>query len=90
MGIIGVIGLVAAFAFRFFFVRFHRIFFEGETWLFPGTDTLIQVFPEKFWFDAALLIVILTLIEAAVIGLLALTWLGIHRQRATRRPVKIM
>lgn len=71
---IGFIGVVAALAFRFFFVRFHRVFFEGETWMFPNTDTLIQIFPEKFWFDASLLIVLLTLIEAAAIGFLALVW----------------
>ncbi|RME44843.1 MAG: TIGR01906 family membrane protein [Chloroflexi bacterium] len=90
VGIIGGIGIIAALAFRFFFVRFHRIFFEGGTWMFPTTDTLIQVFPEKFWFDASLLIVILTLVEAAVIGVLALAWLGIRRRRARRQPVKIM
>lgn len=90
VGIIGGIGIVAAFAFRFFFVRFHHIFFAGETWLFPSTDTLIQVFPEKFWFDASLLIVILTLVEAAAIGVLALVWLAIRRRRAGRRPIKVM
>lgn len=75
VGLIGLIGLTAAFAFRFFFVRFHRIFFAGETWLFPNTDTLIQIFPEKFWFDASLLIVLLTLVEAAIIGVAAIVWL---------------
>ncbi len=90
VSIIGGIGIIAALAFRFFFVRFHRIFFEGGTWMFPTTDTLIQVFPEKFWFDASLLIVILTLVEAAVIGVLALAWLGIRRRHARRQPVKIM
>ncbi|MFQ5594132.1 MAG: TIGR01906 family membrane protein [Anaerolineae bacterium] len=90
VAIIGVIGIIAAFAFRFFFVRFHRIFFAGETWMFPGTDTLIQVFPEKFWFDASLLIVVLTLVEAAAIGTLALTWLGIRRRRAQRQPITVL
>ncbi len=90
VGIIGAIGIIAAFAFRFFFVRFHRAFFTGETWIFPTTDTLIQVFPEKFWFDASLLIVILTLVEAAAIGILALTWLGIRRRRAQHQPIKVL
>lgn len=90
VGLIGAIGLVAAVAFRFFFVRFHRVFFEGETWIFPSTDTLIQVFPEKFWFDASLLIVLLTLIEAVVVGVVALGWLGIRRWgRASRRPARV-
>ncbi|MBS1252298.1 MAG: hypothetical protein MAG451_01336 [Anaerolineales bacterium] len=75
VGLIGFVGLVAGLAFRFFFVRFHRVFFTGETWLFPSTDTLIQIFPETFWFDASLLIVLLTLVEAAVMGIAALVWL---------------
>lgn len=90
VAMIGAIGLIAAFTFRFFFVRFHRIFFAGETWMFPGTDTLIQVFPEKFWFDASLLIVLLTLLEAAAIGTLALAWLGIRRRRAKHRPITVL
>lgn len=90
IAIIGGIGVVAAFAFRFFFVRFHRAFFAGETWLFPSTDTLIQVFPERFWFDASLLIVVLTLVEAAAIGVLALAWLGIRRRRARHQPVRLI
>ncbi|MFQ5340700.1 MAG: TIGR01906 family membrane protein [Anaerolineae bacterium] len=90
VAIIGAVGIIAAFAFRFFFVRFHRVFFAGETWMFPGTDTLIQVFPEKFWFDASLLIVILTLVEAAAIGVLALTWLGIRRRRAKHQPITVL
>lgn len=88
VGFIGVIGVIAALMFQFFFVRFHRIFFEGETWLFPSTDTLIQVFPEKFWFDASLLIVLLALVEAAVIGVVALGWLGVRRWRDRRQPAQ--
>lgn len=80
IALIGVIGLTAGLAFRFFFVRFHRIFFEGETWLFPNTDTLIQIFPEKFWFDASLLIVLLTLVEAVTLGVVALMWVRRHRR----------
>jgi integral membrane protein (TIGR01906 family) len=81
VALIVAIGLVAALSFQFFFVRFHRIFFEGDTWIFPQTDTLIQLFPEKFWFDAALIIVLLTLAQAALIGGAALIWLGVSRRR---------
>lgn len=87
VALIGAIGIVAAFAFRFFFVQFHLTFFKGDTWLFPGTDTLIQVFPEKFWFDVSLLIVLLTLVEAVVVGVGALAWLGIRRRQRRRRLV---
>lgn len=83
--LIAFIGVVAAFAFQFFFVRFHRVFFEGVTWMFPASDTLIQVFPEKFWYDASLLIVLLTLVEAAIVGIVALGVLILRRRRRPRR-----
>ncbi len=39
-----------------FFVSFHEMFFQNATWYFPTSDTLIRLFPEQFWFDAALTI----------------------------------
>lgn len=43
-------------SFNTFFVAFHRVFFEGDTWLFLHSDTLIRLFPERFWRDAFLMI----------------------------------
>lgn len=40
-----------AISFRFVFVGFHRIFFEGDTWLFRYSDTFIRLYPERFWRD---------------------------------------
>lgn len=34
------------------FTVFHRIFFEGDTWLFRYSDSLIRLFPIRFWQDA--------------------------------------
>jgi integral membrane protein (TIGR01906 family) len=65
--------------FDWFFTRFHLLFFEGETWLFPATDTLIRLFPPKFWFDASILVGALTLIQAALVG--GAAWL-LDRRRA--------
>ncbi len=50
-----------------FFVGFHQLFFQGGTWYFPTTDTLIRLFPEQFWFDAALTIGGLTVLTALVV-----------------------
>lgn len=68
-----VLAILLGFLLRFdvAFTGFHRIFFEGETWIFPPTDTLIRLYPEKFWFDAAMWIGGLTLLEAAAVILLA-------------------
>ncbi len=38
------------------FTEFHRIFFEGDTWLFLYNDSLIRLFPERFWQDVFLAI----------------------------------
>ncbi len=39
-----------------FFTLFHELFFADGTWQFAWSDTLIRLFPEQFWFDAALAI----------------------------------
>lgn len=44
------IGVVTAF--DALFTGFHRIFFTGDTWLFYYSDTLIRLFPMRFWQDA--------------------------------------
>jgi integral membrane protein (TIGR01906 family) len=33
------------------FTLFHQIFFKGDSWLFYLSDTLIRLFPVKFWQD---------------------------------------
>jgi len=43
-------------AFWAFFSGFHALFFEGETWLFAYSDTLIRLYPIKFWQDTVLYI----------------------------------
>ncbi len=43
------------------FTGFHRIFFTGDTWLFYTSDSLIRLFPERFWSDAFLYIGIFTI-----------------------------
>ena len=37
-----------------FFAGFHSLFFEGDSWLFLMSDTLIRLFPIRFWQDAFL------------------------------------
>jgi integral membrane protein (TIGR01906 family) len=70
----GLVGLFAAAGFDTFFVGFHRTFFTGDSWIFNRSDTLIQLFPLPFWFDAAISWVGLTLGEAAILGVGACLW----------------
>ena len=64
--------LLVGLNFNWFFTQFHLILFEGDTWLFPATDSLIRLFPPQFWFDASLLTGVLTLAQAVVVG--GVTW----------------
>ncbi len=45
---------VALVAWDTFFDTFHALFFEDGTWRFFYSDTLIRLYPERFWFDSAL------------------------------------
>jgi integral membrane protein (TIGR01906 family) len=62
--------------FNTFFVQFHQVFFEGDSWMFQWSDTLIRLFPLQFWSDGFTLIGVATLAEGIVIGLLA--WFGLR------------
>jgi integral membrane protein (TIGR01906 family) len=55
IGIIVALGMVADPAiFWEFFTVFHGLFFEGDSWLFAYSDTLIRLFPIRFWQDTFL------------------------------------
>jgi integral membrane protein (TIGR01906 family) len=62
MGLIGLIILSTFLNFDALFTDFHRIFFTGDTWLFYTSDSLIRLFPERFWSDAFLYIGVLTIL----------------------------
>lgn len=53
--------LVVLIGFSLFFVFFHQIFFEAGTWVFRFSDTLIRLFPERFWRDTFLAVGIISL-----------------------------
>ena len=59
------VGIAASFS--FLFVGFHRVFFEGDTWLFLYSDTLIRLFPERFWLTAFVGIGLGTLVLALLL-----------------------
>jgi uncharacterized membrane protein len=47
--------LLIGVSWNFVFTQFHEILFPPDTWTFYYTDSLIRLFPEKFWFDFGLL-----------------------------------
>ena len=75
------LGLFFAVAFDTAFLLFHQLLFPPGTYLFATGSDLITLFPEPFWFDAAILAgasIVLTAVLVAVIGLL--------RWRSALRP----
>lgn len=44
-----------------FFAGFHSLFFEGDSWLFYYSDTLIRLFPIRFWQDAVIAMAVIAL-----------------------------
>lgn len=72
--VIGAILLFALLSFNVFFTGFHRIFFEGDSWLFFYSDTLIRLFPLRFWRDVVLVLSLLTLGGGAAL------WAGLRKE----------
>ena len=66
-----------------FFTRFHEIFFEGTSWRFSNTDTLIRVYPERFWEDVSKLAAAMTVLQAVVLAPLSWWW-----RRTARRQLR--
>jgi integral membrane protein (TIGR01906 family) len=55
-----------------FFTQFHELFFASGSWVFEYSDTLIRLFPVRFWQDAALTVGGLS--GAGAILVMAGTW----------------
>ncbi len=68
VGLIVAVLAYLAINFDALFVKFHQIFFEGETWIFEYSDTLIRLFPLQFWRDAFIWIGALALGGGAALG----------------------
>jgi integral membrane protein (TIGR01906 family) len=74
--VIATIVLLIFINFNQVFTGFHSIFFEGDTWLFKFSDTLIRLFPLRFWQDAFIFVGFF----AFVLGLLV-WWLTPQRNK---------
>jgi len=78
-----VLAIVFAVAFEPAFLAFHKLFFPPGTYLFPTGSDLIVLFPEPFWFDAALLAGAAIVLVAVVVSLI-----GLWRWRSARTTVR--
>ncbi len=69
--LMAVILLFVLAAFGVIFVFFHEIFFAEGTWTFYTSDTLIRLFPERFWRDTFLMVGGLTGVMGIAIALIS-------------------
>ena len=69
--LLGAILLFVLFGFGVFFVGFHEVLFPAGSWTFEYSDTLIRLFPERFWRDVFTIVAILPLAGglALILGL---------------------
>ena len=64
---IGGVILFVLLAFGVIFVYFHQVFFQEGTWTFYYSDTLIRLFPERFWRDALLVVGFFTVVLSGAV-----------------------
>jgi integral membrane protein (TIGR01906 family) len=70
MAIVGlVIGILmfVLISFDQLFTWFHKLFFESGTWMFYTSDTLIRLFPMRFWQDAFIFVGALSCVIGVVL-----------------------
>jgi integral membrane protein (TIGR01906 family) len=60
--------LFVVLAFGVIFVWFHQLFFQPGTWSFYYSDTLIRLYPERFWRDTFLIAAGLPLVVGGGLG----------------------
>lgn len=53
---------------NFVFVKFHEILFSSGSWTFANSDSLIRLFPEKFWFDVGVIWTVSILLVGLLVG----------------------
>ncbi|MFW6135358.1 MAG: TIGR01906 family membrane protein [Chloroflexota bacterium] len=82
LGLLSAVGASMLVSWGRFFTTFHRVFFQGDTWIFPPSDTLIRLFPIPFWIDVAATIVGLLVLEAILVTVAAWIW----RRGQARQP----
>ena len=64
MVLIAFILLGVAISFYQLFTLFHKLFFVGDSWQFAYSDTLIRLFPLRFWSDGFILMGVVTILGA--------------------------
>jgi len=76
------LALVFAVAFEPAFLFFHQLFFPAGTYLFEPGSNLITLFPEGFWYEAALAAGTTIVLAALIVGIVG----GLRMRSGQRAP----
>jgi integral membrane protein (TIGR01906 family) len=76
IGILITLIVLVAGLFDWFFTLFHEVIFSSGTWQFYTSDTLIRLFPERFWMDTFIIVGVI-----AGVGGIVLILLGRNRKK---------
>ncbi len=64
-------------------MQFHLLSFANDLWqLDPARDYLIMLFPQGFWFDATMLVALVTVVLAIILAAAAGLYLRASRKKA--------
>ncbi len=75
VGCVAAVGGLMLLGWDTFFTGFHEIFFPPGSWTFAYSDTLLRLYPERFWMDMGGILVGCILAEALAIAGGAFFWL---------------
>jgi integral membrane protein (TIGR01906 family) len=83
LALVAIVGVMVRLNFDWFFYEFHVLSFANDLWLLdPATDYLIMLFPQGFWYDAALFCALGTAALAFIIGITG--WWRLRSEKATK------
>jgi len=86
LGLVALLGVYMLVNFDSFFVQFHEALFEGDSWRFRSSDTLIRLYPDAFWSDFGGVLAVLTVLQAILLA--GGCWWWLRRSRpALATPV---
>ncbi len=67
LAIAAVLGVLMLVNFDWFFVQYHEALFEGDSWRFRSSDTLLRLYPDAFWSDFGAVLAGLTVLQAVLL-----------------------
>ena len=68
LAIAAVLGVLMLVDFDWFFVQYHEALFEGDSWRFRSSDTLLRLYPDAFWSDFGAVLAGLTVLQAVLLA----------------------